>query len=335
MDRLDALLAHVLIDFNHDVDLAQSHQRGTPSLVQWANFLRVMPENGLAPNDIALAARVSRRAIKSRGPRGLNGAWIEAGSLAPRKAWWRLTDLGSAAREQGQQIIAAADAAWEEKIGRQETASLRGAAGAFVAGLELELSHYPMAYGGADGSAIGGRSVPAKPGPPRLPAHGADWKPVVRPEGDTVSDLPLYALVSQAYVAFQIEYEQQLHGGGTMFGTAALAQAFPTHRVPLADIPPRFGVDGSGKTGLERHGIVRVEAEGGTKTAVLTERGRVEVEEHEARLHTIHEEWRDRYGSAVVRELQSALQAVNESLPSDLPDYCVVRWWHDISRIFL
>ena len=143
--RLDVLLAHVLIDFNDQVDAARSRQSGTPSLVQWANFLRVMPDDGLAPNDIALAARVSRRAIKSRGRGGLAHTWIEAGSLAPRKPWWRLTDPGRAAREQGRQIVAAADATWQKKVGRRQTERLRAAAEPFVASLELELSHYPMA----------------------------------------------------------------------------------------------------------------------------------------------------------------------------------------------
>ena len=78
---------------------------------------------------------------------------------------------------------------------------------------------------------------------------------------------------------------------------------------------------------------MRVEDEGGTKTAVLTERGRSQVDGHEARLRTIDQDLRARYGAAVVGELQSALEAVNAGLPSDLPDYCVVRWWHDISRV--
>ena len=39
--------------------------------------------------------------------------------------------------------------------------------------------------------------------------HGNDWKPVERAEGDTVSTLPLTALLSQALMAFTIDYEDR------------------------------------------------------------------------------------------------------------------------------
>src|SRR5215210_3352177 len=69
---------------------------------------------------------------------------------------------------------------------------------ALVSQLELEHPHFPVPYGTADGSFTGG--------------PGVDWKPVLREPGSSVAGLPMTALLSQALVAFAIEYEKAHHG---------------------------------------------------------------------------------------------------------------------------
>ncbi len=327
MTGLDALFAHVLLDFSDAV--ARSSGSGeSPSLAQWSNFLRVMPDQSIALNDIAIAARVSRRVIKSR--RGMPADWVEVTSGTPRNAAWRLTESGRRAREAGRAAVATTETAWLRAVGAAATKPLRQAAELFVSALELELSWYPMPYGPADRSAAGGSSVPAKDGPPRLPAHGADWKPVVRAaDADTVSDVPLYALMSQGYVAFQIEYEQL--AGYPKVSVDSVVRAFPAPRMSLAALPARLGVDGSGRPPLERHGVVQVDM--AANEAVLTSQGRDLVENHAARVQTIEADWRARYSPGVTDGIQAALTAVNAELPQDLPDHVFVWQWSDLSRL--
>ncbi len=327
MSGLDALFAHVLVDFNDTV--ARNQEAGpSPSLVQWSNLLRVMPDHPVALDEIAIAARVSRRAVKSQ--RGIPADWIEVASAPSGKPAWRLTDSGMRARETGRNAVARAEGAWRRAIGGPSVGELRGAAERLIAALELELCWYPMTYGPADRSAAGGRSIAGGSGPPRLPAHGADWKPVLRDTNvDTVSDVPLYALMSQGYMAFQVEYEQV--AAYPKVSVDAVVRAFPSPRMALADLPGRLGVDGSGRPPLERHGIVQVDRS--KNEAFLTDLGRDLIGSHQERLQAIDSTWRARYGGPTIDKIQAALVAVNARLPKDLPDHVFVWQWSDLSRM--
>src|ERR1700735_1758099 len=70
---------------------------------------------------------------------------------------------------------------------------------ALVSQLELEHPHFPVPYGTADPTFSGG-------GP------GVNWKPVAREAAFSVARLPVTALLSQALVAFAIEYERERRG---------------------------------------------------------------------------------------------------------------------------
>src|SRR5215210_5556691 len=69
---------------------------------------------------------------------------------------------------------------------------------ALVSQLELEHPHFPVPYGTADPTFTGG--------------PGVDWKPVPRGLDSSIGDLPISALLSQALVAFAIEYESRRVG---------------------------------------------------------------------------------------------------------------------------
>ena len=83
---------------------------------------------------------------------------------------------------------------WQAKVGPEVASQLRASLESLVAAFPLEHPHYPASYGLADASITGG--------------NGVDWKPVRRTGGDPVANLPLSALVSQALVAFAMEYEE-------------------------------------------------------------------------------------------------------------------------------
>lgn len=115
--------------------------------------------------------------------------------------------------------------------------------------------------------AAGGRQVgltPAGRAPKPdegLPGHGQDWRPVRRAGGgtDTVSWVPLTALLSQCLVAFAIDYEGR--PAWPLASTTLVVRHLGVAPMPLADAPADHGITGNGKSLLERHGIAVVEAD--------------------------------------------------------------------------
>ena len=216
------------------------------------------------------------------------------------------------------------------KVGESEGETLRAALQALVGRLDIELPHYPMIYGTADTRAAGGRAVAARPGPPRIPAHGTDWVPVIRKEEDTTTGLPLHALLSQALMAFTIDYEER-----SLFSlavSATVARCMPDGALALDQVPPILGVNGTGKTSLERHGAVRVTGTGQERVAHLTSVGVEMRERHAPIVADVEGMWRDRYGQEIVDDLAASLRRVDSRLGGDLPDHVLVR--HAVGRGF-
>lgn len=322
MPRLHALLAHALLDFNRDFERRASDVDEHTSLLVWADFLRVVGDDGVSVFDLPATARISRRAAQAWLRRSPTNRWVEVTAEAPRVKIARLTDAGRRTRDNCEAIARATEQAWRAKVGEAEAKDARTALEDLVSRLDLELSHYPITYGAGDWSALGGPWVAAKPGPPRIPAHGADWVPVVRGEGDTVSGLPLTALLSQALMAFLVDYEDRMPF--PMATAALLAHAMPAGAVPLADVPPVLALDGAGKSGLERHGIVKVTGRGHQRVARLTPIGVQIRDAYEPTVDDVERSWRTRYGETV-GDLVTALARVDAKLPGDLPDHVLVR----------
>jgi hypothetical protein len=118
-----------------------------------------------------------------------------------------LTDDGRRLLQNGRARFTVVDEAWRERFGSSVIENVERALEDFVGELPLELPHYPNPYGTVDQRITGGRAVPASDGPPPVPAHGRDWPVVPRDGAASASELPLSALLSQALVAFIIDYE--------------------------------------------------------------------------------------------------------------------------------
>jgi hypothetical protein len=310
-------LAHVLLDIARAAE--STAPAGAPSLLDWAVMLRVVPDEGIAAADLVPAARISRRAAK---------AWL----TAAKREWLtadgdkivRLTNNGRRARDRWAELVAESDGRWSATV--RGSRRLRGALAALVGGLDLEHPHYPMTYGTADWSAIGGSAVKARPGPPRVPAHGTDWVPVLRDGDGGAAGLPLIALASQALMAFTIDYEDRARF--PMAVAAILGRAMPSGAAPMGALPRVLAVDGSGKSGLERHGLVRVAA----GTAALTEIGVRVRDAYAPVVAEVSRDWTERYGTDVL----GALSDVDAQLDERLPDHVLVRHrpgigFHDVS----
>jgi hypothetical protein len=109
---------------------------------------------------------------------------------------------------------------------------------------------------------------------------------------------------------------------------AEIAKIMPSGQAPLEDVA-HLGVDGRGKSGLERHGVVKVSGSGNNRVARLTSVARKLPDAYEPAMTEVEKRWRDTYGARVVTELRKSLKAVGAEAASDLPDHVVVdvnRW---------
>ncbi len=202
----------------------------------------------------------------------------------------RLTLRGSDVAARWKALQPTAEERWHDTVGIHWSGKLlRTSLEDLVAALPLEHPHYPASYGAADASITGG--------------NGEDWKAVPRVDGNTVSDLPLSALISETLVAFAMEYEEQ----------SPVALSISTdviRRIPVGGRPVRQLGISPGVSALIRHGFLRVSGASGREIASLTPRG-LEVHcAYEQRIHAVETGWREKFGNDRVTALLCALEEI-------------------------
>lgn len=256
-----------------------------PDLPLWSCVLQwIDDDEGVLVRSLPARSCLSRRALttslKLMARRGLGEV---VGSGTAKVA--RLSAAGVEVRESLRPTVHALGSAWPS------VAELGASLVEIVTRLELEHPHFPVQYGTADSSIRGG--------------PGQDWKPVPRVDPSGVSSLPLSALLSQAYVAFAIEYEET---NGALARTVNVLALVPDDGLAVASLTT------AGSTvlaALERHGRVRIE----DGTILLTSMGRDLRDGHEPKLAEIDASWRRRFGDATVDALASSLAAALAVLP--------------------
>jgi hypothetical protein len=212
--------------------------------------------------------------------------------------------------------LAALDAKWRGT-------PLRAALECLVAQFRFELPHFPASYGAADPSAIGGPYMQNAKRKDDLPAHGKDWKPVMRSDEDSVSSVPITALLSQALVEFTIDYEDRFPW--PLANTTTVLCHIDKEPSPLSDLPSGHGIVGKGKSLLERHLIVNVTQDPDNrrkKLVSLSDRGELVLAHHPKRLDAVEKEWSERYGE-LVAELRAELDRASAALDGDYPDHVI------------
>jgi len=249
----------------------------------------------LDERDLPEAARLSRRLAAAAVTQVRNAGWMTTQPAEGKRRMLWLTESGRNAAGVWPVRLAQVDEPW---VGTP----LRKALEKIVGQLPFELSHFPASYGPADPSAIGGPYMQNAKRTEGLPAHGTDWRPVPRGSGDTTSSLPMIALLSQALTAFTIDYED--HFPWPLASTMNVLVHLASTPTPLNNLPPAHGITGKGKSLLERHIMVSVTEEG----AVLTDRGKLVLQHHPARLESTDMAWRGRYGEEAVDALHDALR---------------------------
>jgi hypothetical protein len=130
-----------------------------------------------------------------------------------------------------------------------------------------------------------------------------DWEGVPRKIGDSVSYLPLSALLSQTVVAFAMNYEERSPVPLSL-ATAVIKRIPPDGR-PVPGLGHSVGI-----SALRRHGFVRVTGVAGGEVILLTPKGAAVSDAHEERLRAVETDWCSWLGSAQVDALRQALENV-------------------------
>ena len=167
---------------------------------------------------------------------------------------------------------------------------------ALVSQLELEHPHFPVPYGTADPTFTGG--------------PGVDWKPIPRASPSSVEGLPTTGLLSQALVAFAIDYEKQRHG--PIQWAANILRGMGDGPV---DLPPLQKRGTHSVQNLERLGVVTVDRD---KVVRLTPTGRAMRDAYEPLCARIESQWRDRLGSSLIGDVIEAVRVAGDWRPFPL-----------------
>lgn len=316
-EALPVLLSRVLGRVTRDLE---SEAGPAAPLAVWANVLRPVADAHGSTTERALAptARISKRLAVAAVTGAARRGWVAATPPVERGAGRgvALTALGAAADERWRRLLARFE---EERSPSDLATSLRR----LVAQLPLELPWFPASYGTSDPSAVGGSFVRGQPSD-GIPPHGQDWKPVVRAAaGDTTTGVPLPGLLSQALMAFTIDYEAT--PVWPLASTTLVVRHLRPTPMPLADLAGDHGITGNGRSLLERHGVAVVtgSAVGGPKFVHLTPRGRRIRDRHEPTLAAVEGSWRARYGGDTIEGLRSVLAADPAATDRSLPDHVV------------
>lgn len=319
---LSGLLARALGDLTLEFSASGAGSEGIPSAPMWFGVLRAFPAEGaVVQRDLPSLTCLSKRAVRQMVGAATRSGWIEVVTGGGVHATLRFSPLGRVAARTWAELGHTTEQRWCHRVGA-DLGLLQHSLATLVAQLDLELPHYPISYGSADVSVTGGRSRSTQLGPPRIPAHGDDWAPVIRDKGASPSELGLTALLSQLLVAFSIDYAEA--GGGAVVLAEALARGFGIDDVAaLENLPAVLGVNGNGKSRLERHGVVSVHSDPKderTQIARLSKFGRQARDLYSVLVRDIESDWSARFSRPSVATVRQLLQEILPGLRPELPD---------------
>lgn len=326
---LPALLTHALVAFTRDYEGSPD----VPRLVVFSNMLRVIDDNGVDIKALPGLARISQRAVRVALRDLERDGWLTVKPVKKTKGLKiaRLTAAGQRARDAGHAQIGSIEQDWPARYGKKRIGDLRAWLQALVRQIDVELPHYPTGYGQGDSSFTGGNYVAADPGPPRIPGHGEEWPIVLRNDPDAVSTLPLPALLSQALVAFTIDYDSDTESVfGGLGGAVTFFRFVGDAGMPLGEASQIGDVIGTGRSNLERHRLVDVEPgkpHGAGRLVTLTSRGKRVRDGYPGRVAEIEQNWRANHGAKIIDGLRKTLEALDDRLENDLPDFPDTNTW--------
>ena len=322
---ISALLSQALVAFTIEWDNEAEHRSphrttnygrppGAPaapwltSLVIWANCLRFLPDDGITVAGLRDLARTGTNLDGMRRWGYLTFAPSPGRGKRPAPETVLLpTARGREAREILRGLDAEIEARWRDRFGG-EAGALRSALGGVVAGLDPGLP---------DCLPILGHGLFSRPSA-RLPAPAAQPAPPASPD-----DLPLWALLSRALLAFAIEFETE--SGRSLAISANLLRVLTEAGVRRRDVPAVAGVSKEAVAmamgAAAGNGLAAEEpdpAGGRWKVIRLTAAGARAQRAYHDLVAVIEERWQDRFGADQVSALRAALERLAAGDPPPL-----------------
>jgi DNA-binding MarR family transcriptional regulator len=308
---LSTLLSRVLVAFTIELDneferrfAAAGGGARIVSLVMWSNVLRFVGD-GIAVGELPEATGPQKPRVLSTlgGLERWRYVTVGPASKAKRDGWgsargirsdWivRLTPAGRKAAAIWPALFGETEGRWEERFGADAIDELRSSLSAIVDRIDVALPEYLPIVGGADGMVAG-------------------LSPPERGEGSRGSSLPLVALLSQALLAYTLDFEGKSELSLPL--NANVVRVLDETGDLVRDLPGATGVSkeaiAMALTFLTRNDYVAVEGTtAATKRVRLTAKGRKE-QAGQDRLHAeVEKGWRKRFGADEIRRLRSSLQ---------------------------
>jgi DNA-binding MarR family transcriptional regulator len=299
---LFTLLSHALVAFTIELDnewerqlLASKRPRiFLLSLVMWANYIRFLPPDGLAADELELLAQ---HEVDLNGLTRWRYVTVApdpaATSKVPRREWIvRPTDDGRFAQELWRPLPDLVEGRWRDRYGAAKLETL-----------DRRLGRVIDQFGG-------GRTplyLPDVTSRNEMFTEAPAPPPDPRPD----SSLPLFARLSRALLEFTLDFEKE--------SDVALPIAANTLRVlgadptPMRDVPALAGVSKEGTvqalTVLHRHGLAVVEPiphERGKQVRLTADGDRARAAYHRV-VNDVEDSWRSRFGDKVVSDLKKSL----------------------------
>jgi DNA-binding MarR family transcriptional regulator len=319
---LPALLSQALVAFTVEIDNQFERRMGeagypgtTLSLLVWSNLLRFLTEGALPAHELAAHAPALEKRVKfelgclerwgivtlsagaaedrpvptrahRRANRILRDGWGSGRGI--RSGWMvHLTGRGSKAAEIWPPLLDETERRWQARFGDDQIGSLRRALEDVLEQIDLELPHGLPAYWNA------GEKYPARSQEPPGAGH-----------------LPLPALLSQALLAYTIEFDGE---SPTPLNLCANALRVLGERpIPVGDIPRLTG--GSPETsgiGWQIKPYIAVEPDPAAKRGKvvrLTPAGHRAQKTYRDLTGEIEKRWEAKFGKDKIRRLRESLR---------------------------
>ena len=324
---LPVLLSHALLAF--DEDYKNCDVSPLPSLPVWSNMLRAIDSRGVEQSEIERKAVIATRTRKVVLKQCIAQGWIELqkrGSPRP-KSFATLTESGEKATLNGGRRIRSVERAWALQAPATYR-RLRSALLHVVAKFDLEYPFYITGYGPADDSLTGGAYVRQKIRDDRVPAHGLEWPVVFRDSKKSVEKYPISVLLSQALAGYALDYEMSRLGN--LGHVLKVFRYVDDNGVPLGAVREKGKITGGGRSLHERHLNVVLEPgkpANDSRLVYLTPKARRARDAYPNLVQSVEETWRNRFGKSAISELRAALEELDRTLPSNLPDYPDTTSW--------
>ncbi|HEY1640912.1 MAG TPA: hypothetical protein VGG35_09510 [Streptosporangiaceae bacterium] len=315
---LPTLLSQVLVAFTIEADNELEHRmphRSTltkgagrqhgpwlTSLPMWANFLRLVPPEGVPLAAVAGHADITNLAGLERwGYVQLSPA--AGGRAARRDQLVRLSRGGQLACRAWKPVPALIEERWRDRFGAAAAGELRAALEPLEQAAGAGLPRYlPVVTQGMFARVPDAAEDPAA-------GERASGSQAAGEPGSAAGDLSV--LLARVLLALTLDYERDTRLSLTM--NAGVLRVITAGGVRLRDVPGLAGVSKEAVamvTGyLARHDCLTT-GPGPEKVTRLTPRGERAVAGYRRRVATVEEQWAARFGAAATGRLRDALAAV-------------------------